>query len=230
MHTFTFSIRQALRESFEIFKKHASFFLLLSFVTTVLNIISTSDTSFSLVTALFIFISIVWAVIGLKASLALINPQQEKATISSIKMFIPSWKELLSVICVGLLSALFIFAGLVVLIIPGFYIIIRLTFSNLAYLDKKEGIRSAIRYSWNITKDHFWTVFLVMLVIFFLYFIGFLFFGIGLLITYPIILLFSAKAYVALSEAYQSNEAIIVQPVEIAPTSTEPETQTSTNE
>lgn len=63
----------------------------------------------------------------------------------------------------GILSFLIVIGGLILLIIPGIYFAIKLTFVPYLIIDKKMKVIEAIKSSWALTKGHEWTIFLMWL-------------------------------------------------------------------
>ena len=213
-HTFNFSIRTALRQAWATFRLHAGFFLSLAVITIVLSIVGGGNTPWY-VQLILTLASFIWSIVWLRVSLAAARNDETKMTFSSLRELIPTGIEILYMIGIFILGGLIVLCGLILLIIPGIYVAFRLSFANLAYLDRKEGIQKSLRYSWNITKGKFWTVFLTGIVAFALYMVGILTLGIGLLITYPLASILIARLYIVLSEHYHSKEGVVVQPVEI---------------
>lgn len=214
MNTFTFSIKQNTKQSFDIFRRHMGFFGGVALVTILLSIVGDGHTHVA-VKILLTIASYLWAIVWLKLSLHAARGDESFFTFASLRDLLPTWVEIWYVLGVGLLAGLITLCGLILLIIPGIYVWIRLSFANLAYLDRKEGVQQSVRYSWEITKGKFWTVFLTGLLILLMYFIGIITLGIGLLIMYPTASILRAKLYLALSDDYNKREAVVVQPVEI---------------
>jgi len=213
-HTFNFSIRQAIRESWNTFTKHPGFFVGVTLVTLLLNISGGKNTPW-VITFILVVASFVWSIVWLKLSLAGARNDESKLNLAALRNLLPMWKEAVSIIGIGLLCGLLVLGGFIMLIIPGIYIAIRLSVSNLAYLDRKESIQKSVRYSWNITKGKFREVFLVGLAIIALYLVGIIALGIGLFVAYPIASILRARLYFALSEDYNKQEGVALQPVEI---------------
>ena len=116
-------------------------------------------------------------------------------------VFVIRWSEfgwyVLAAIVTGVISAL----GLVLLIIPGLFIITRLALSNFAMID--EGLKpiESIKRSWALTRGYFWQMFLAGIVIVGLNIVGTALLGIGVLVSSPVSFLFSAYIYEKLREA-----------------------------
>jgi len=213
---FTFSITDTIRHSWALFKKHAQFFVVLGLVSVILGLTGNSKHIPGLLSLVVGVASYVWTIVWLKASLAVARGDETKLSFGALQQLLPTFTEALLLAGIALLSGILVLAGLILLIIPGFYILIRLSFANLAYLDRKEGVRKSLRYSWSITKgDRFWTTLLAGIVALGLYLVGVLFFGVGVLVTYPLAMLLMAKLYVALSDDHGASQAVAPQPAEI---------------
>ncbi len=220
---FKFSIRNALKEAWALFKKHAWFFVAVAAVGMVLNFLGTGDRTPVIVSLILGIAAFIWSIIVMKLSLAAADGKEEMFSFSKIKAMLPDWKQALGLIGVGLLVGLLFIGGLILLIIPGIWIAFRLSLSNLAYLDKGEGIRKSVRASWDMTKGGvFWTTVLVSLTAGILYIVGLVLFGVGILVTYPIAMILMAKFYRALTVHHgHTPSEVVVQPVEIVAPATE---------
>ena len=213
---FTFSITDTIRQSWALFKKHAQFFVVLGLVSVILGLASNNRHIPGILSLVVGVASYLWTIVWLKTSLAVARGDETKLSFGALQQLLPTFTEALLLAGVGLLSGLLVLAGFVLLIIPGLYVLVRLSFANLAYLDRKEGVRKSLRYSWSITKgDRFWTTLLAGIVALGLYLVGILFFGVGILATYPLAMLLVAKLYVALSNDHSASQAIAPQPQEI---------------
>lgn len=234
---FTFSIRGAIKEAWALFKKHVWFFVGIAAVSVVLNFIGGSKhlpVLISIIVSIVVSVaSFLWSIIMMKFSLAAADGKEEKLSFKHVKEMLPSWKQAVGFIGVGLLGGLLVLAGLVLLIIPGLWVAFRLSVANLAYLDKEDpagdvvhrtgrissyGVRKALRASWDMTKGGaFWTAVLVCISAGALYLVGFILLGVGILVTYPIAMILMAKFYRALTvhHAGLAPATVVVQPAEI---------------
>lgn len=212
---FKFSIRNALRESWNLFKKHIWFFLGLSAISAVLNIAGGGERTPLLVMVILMVATFVWSIVIMKFSLAAADGKEEMFAFSKIKDMLPSLQQALGMLGVAFLGGLLVLCGFILLIIPGLWVAFRLSVANLYYLDKGEGVRKSLRASWDMTKGGvFWTAVLVALVAGLLYIFGIVLLGVGLLVTYPIAMMLLAKFYRALS-LHHAGLAPVVQPAEI---------------
>ena len=85
--------------------------------------------------------------------------------------------------------------GLILCIIPGIIAAFMLSFYGFYILDQGMSATDALTASFNMVKDNFGKVFLVILVAFVINFIGAILCGIGLLVTAPICWIILAYAY-----------------------------------
>jgi membrane-anchored glycerophosphoryl diester phosphodiesterase (GDPDase) len=76
-------------------------------------------------------------------------------------------------------------AGLVLLILPGFYIAIRLQFYYASIIEEDTGIISSLKRSWEITKGQETRLLILLLVEIALILLGLICFVIGIFITAP---------------------------------------------
>jgi uncharacterized membrane protein len=94
-----------------------------------------------------------------------------------------------------ILSALVVFAGFLLLIIPGIIAAIGLGFVAFLVVDRGAGPVDALKESWRITKGHKWQLLLLGLALVGINIIGVLLLGIGLFASVPITMLAGAHAY-----------------------------------
>lgn len=213
-----FSIRTALRKSWTVFVQHPWYFVALSFVMMILSVAgNTNDKRPVAMVVLLVTViaSIIWSYVWLSVSIAAVDGKHELLTFTTLKQHFPSFRNVVMIFGVGVMTGVFVLVGLIALIIPGIYIMVRLMFANLAYVDRKGGVLQSLRYSWHMVKgDVFWTVFLAMFVSFGIMILGILLLGVGMFIAYPIVMLFTATLYRALTEHHEE-QSLIVQPQEL---------------
>ena len=210
---FTFGIRNTLKEVWGIFKKHVWFFLALAAVAAVLNLVGSGKHTPGVIKLILTIMTFVWSIVVMKFSLAAADGKEELFSFVHIKGMLPNWKQALGMMGVAILGGLIILCGLILVIIPGLWIAFRFSLSNLSYLDTGEGVRKALRSSFDMTKGPiFWTTVLVGLVAGVLYIVGIIFFGVGILVTYPLAMMLMAKYYRALT-VYHTHTASHEAPV-----------------
>lgn len=230
MTTFEFSIRAALKRAWTIFAKHYVYFLVLSLVMVVFNIVSKNDDLIP--TILVAIASLIWSYVALSSSLAAVDGREGILSFDALKLHLPTFKQFFLFVGLALASMIFIGAGFILLVIPGIYFLVRLMFSNFAFIDRKEGIVPSMKYSWHLVKgDVFWTALLGLMVSVVMMFIGVILFGVGILVAYPLAMLFLAILYRELATHQAQTSAVVEQPKEIPPTpAPEPGTQSAPTE
>jgi uncharacterized membrane protein len=217
MTGFEFSVRGSLRRAWDLFTKHTVYFLGLALVMALFSFVSKRYDD-ALPSILITLVSVLWSYVTISSVLAAIDGKEERLNLKAFSSHLPSVKQFFFMIGLMIALLLFIGAGFILLIIPGIYFAVRLTFSNLAFVDQKEGIVASMKYSWRLVKgDIFWTVLLGLLVAGVMVFLGMLLFGIGLLVAYPVSMLFLGILYRALVQHHTHESAVVEQPQEITP-------------
>jgi len=95
----------------------------------------------------------------------------------------------------SILYGLIVLIGLILCIIPGIIAAFMLSFYGFYILDRGLSATDALTASFNMVKENFGKVFLVILVAFVINFIGAILCGIGLLVTAPLCWIILAYAY-----------------------------------
>jgi len=210
MTPFNFSIRTALKESWQHFAAHPAFFTGMAFVMIIFNLFTfTHNTGFSLAHVILlavVFIAVIlWNYVWISVSLAAVDGKDDLLNYKSLSMHMPNVRQFFMMIIIGMAMAVIGGVGFVLLIIPGVYFIVRLAFATIAYVDRQGSIMQSLSYSWHLVKGKiFWTVFLVLIIEVILMIIGSVTLMIGLLITYPIAMLLIANLYRALTNSYKN--------------------------
>jgi hypothetical protein len=213
---FTFSIRAALKKSWHLFAKHPYFFIAITLVMAVFSIFSRQHEAHTpldiALTILVVIASILWSYVWLSVSLSAVDGHEDLLRFGCISQHMPSIRQFFTLIGVGLLMGIIIGFGFILLIIPGIYFLIRLSFANLALVDRHQGVWKSITYSWHLVRGKiFWTVFLVALVHLGLMILGVVALVIGLLIAYPIGMLLMAQLYRELTVYSRNLEAVVAE-------------------
>ena len=94
-------------------------------------------------------------------------------------------RKILTGLFAGLIFTIIFIAGLVLLILPGFYIAIRLQFYYASIVEEDTGIISSLKRSWEITKGQEMRLLILLLVEIALILLGLICFVIGIFITAP---------------------------------------------
>jgi uncharacterized membrane protein len=100
---------------------------------------------------------------------------------------------------------------LVLIIIPVFYMTIRLFFVLCFIVDQESGATESISQSWTITKGNFWALFSLFLVILGINILGALALFVGLLFTIPFSSLILMVAYRQMVNNYTDEEEILIE-------------------
>lgn len=178
---FIFKIGDKIQEGWVIYKAHFSTLLVMTIITMIVQFVGGKDDFPLAVIALIVnlLISYIW----IRFTLNLVdkkdfNPFSKEA--------LPSITQLWNFIKTGILYALCILGGFILLIIPAFYISGRLIFAIYLSVEKNQGGRASIKEAWEMTRGYGWKLFWKSLVIGLFMALGFIAFFIGSFVTYPI--------------------------------------------
>jgi uncharacterized membrane protein len=198
--TFTFSIRAALKDSWKTFANHWVFFTVITLIVLMFNFYGKQHSKNPVLMVVVVIASLIWSYVWGSVSLAAVDHKDEILNFKALSVHMPNVRQFLIILAISLLSGIIFVGGLILLVIPGIYFIVRLQFANLAFVDRQQGIKKSLSYSWHLVKGRiFWTALLVMLVEIVLVIVGSVFFFVGALITYPIAMLLVAHLYRALT-------------------------------
>jgi len=115
------------------------------------------------------------------------------------EFFSLNFKQYLDYLWLTIVYSVMVFVGLVLLIVPGVILILKYQFCVYLLIDKKLKPFAALRQSGEMTKGHLGSLFVFWLAILLLTVIGALLFGLGLLITVPVVMLAQVYVYRRLS-------------------------------
>lgn len=107
------------------------------------------------------------------------------------------WKYLGATILYGLV----VFAGLILLIIPGIIWAVRFSFSRIIVVDAQMGPVAAMKESYELTRGKFWDLLGFWVVVILVNILGLLVLGIGLLVTVPMTTFAAIYVYRELSKS-----------------------------
>ncbi|MEK7558820.1 MAG: hypothetical protein AAB521_00775 [Patescibacteria group bacterium] len=105
------------------------------------------------------------------------------------------YKKVLVYTGATILYALAVLGGLILLIIPGLILAIRLSFYYYLIVDRGVGVIDSLKISWAMTKGQILKLMLFQLVASIIYMLGYLAFGLGLIIATPMVLIAGAYVY-----------------------------------
>lgn len=204
-----FSVRSVYREAKVYFKRHFyyffSAFLFIGIVNIALSAISPSAEEYSSLSLMAIggVVAVLISIVGVFIQMYL-QMKVMKATLSVVRDpdYVPQfqnffvregdgrtivWRFFLTSILVGF----FVLGGFILLIIPGIYIAIRMSFAVYILVDKKCRPMEAIRASWELTRGNFWKIFRFALITGFFFLITF----IAFIVTIPLMQVMQITLY-----------------------------------
>lgn len=107
-----------------------------------------------------------------------------------------------------MLFSVCIFLGFLFFIVPWIILLVRLQFFLYAIVDKWFWPIKALKWSWSITKGHFWEIVVFHLYFCFFNILWFLCLLVWLVRTVPMTMLATAKYYLLLSEQYEKKQEL----------------------
>lgn len=119
----------------------------------------------------------------------------------------PDWTKVGNLILASLIAVVLTFVGLILLVIPGIYVGLRLSFVQYAIMDKGLGFFDALKYSWKITNGQVWNLFLFHLYFCLYNILGLLCLIIGAVWTGTMHAIATAKLYYELSEQAENPDS-----------------------
>lgn len=112
---------------------------------------------------------------------------------------------------VSVLMFIIVFAGLLLLIIPGVVLALMLCLAGIIAIERGMGPVASLKESYRATKGNLWKLFLFWIVIFVLAIIGMIPFGLGLIVVAPVAMLASIHAYRILS-SHTETTVVVEEP------------------
>jgi uncharacterized membrane protein len=199
----TFSKREALRFGWETVKKNLRLILGLVLVSGVVYYLpsvvqalvgeideAASGAVSALITIVFwplqVAVSLGWMKIGL---------QFVDGKPSTVNDLFSLWRSFFKYLIGGLVYALIVTGGFILLIVPGIIWAVKFQFWPYLLIDKNLGPIEAIKASGKITQGVKWNLFLFGWLLFFVNLLGILALLLGLLVTVPVTMLASAFVY-----------------------------------
>lgn len=195
----TFKVKEALLYGWNTFKKNWQFLVLVFVIVTVAGMVpgwlhDWSDENMPNIS--FIFTIVGWLIqmitsIGtLVIVLKLVDHKKPELT-----DIYSHYSLLLNYFLGSLLYGLVVIGGLILFIVPGIIWGIKYQYTTYLIVDKKMSPMDAFKKSGKITEGVKWKLFLLGLAFIGLTAIGMLLFGIGLIVTWPIIMLAGVHVY-----------------------------------
>lgn len=217
--TFTFKVWQKIKEAWPIYKQHFGTILIMSIVTLLAQFIGGMDENFGLMLILYV-VNLLITYIWVKYLLALIDKKEFNPF---SKEALPTLMQFWNLIKTIILYMVFVIAGFILLIIPGFYVTGRLMFAVYIQIEKNQGARLTIRETWEMTRGYGWKIFWKSFLIGLFMALGFIAFFIGSFITYPlgmIVLMMMYREFTKFKSIKEEIKEVEVTKEEVPPEAT----------
>lgn len=212
---FHFSIRDTIKRAWHEFRANLMLFVVLISGEVLIQFLAPDSIRPHPLTIVLTIVMCVWYVVILKLTLRVARGETLTPSFALIQETLPSFKEFFMFLGVSILTSLCYGVGFILLVIPGIYLMARLVFSNIVYLDQHTSVIGALKTSWRLTKGPIlWTSILVIISFVLLMLVGAAFFRIGLYITMPLALLLLMHFYTAVV-AYQNAGPRVVKEIEV---------------
>jgi uncharacterized membrane protein len=197
----TFSIKEAYKKAWELWKQHKALMTFTAIVSLVLGGFRSGEHGYYFYSPMMIVLTIAFIVLSILIKIGL------------TKLFLKvtdgqptDWKEIfkhreLFFVYLGtsILYGLGIVVGTILLVIPGLYFVFTYMFAPVLVIDKNIGIKEAFKRSAEMTKGVKWSLLWLMLVLVATNLAGAFVFMVGLLISIPVTSLVYMQVYRKLS-------------------------------
>lgn len=120
------------------------------------------------------------------------------------------FNRILQFLALSVLTMVIVSLGLVLLLIPGIYLFITLTFSQIIFLLEKPDAISSMKQSMALVKNRWWYIHNIYLWLFLLNLGGFLALGVGLLVTIPLTHIIHLNLYSRIKANQTTNSEVPV--------------------
>lgn len=198
MATKGFSIGEAIRFAWDLFKNNAGFLVVVVLIVGLISLATSSLQDEARPNAFLSFLAgIISAAVNLIIAMGIINislkfvdgGRAEYADLISI------YPLFFTFLISAFLYSLIVAAGLILFIIPGIILGIRYQFFGYFIIDKKAGVVDSLSRSWDATRGVTLSLFLFNLALLVIIIIGALALGVGLLVALPVAWLALAFVY-----------------------------------
>lgn len=144
------------------------------------------------------FVKIVVSIGMIKVALKFVDGK--KAKYDDLFVEYKNYGKIFNYLIGSMVYGLIVFVGLILLVIPGIYFGIRLSFMYYYIVDKNYKFTDAMRASWGITKGQVFNLFLLGFLFVLITLLGLSAFVVGLLVAVPTTFLAHAYVYRKLSK------------------------------
>ncbi|MBI5816779.1 MAG: hypothetical protein HZB29_14350 [Nitrospinae bacterium] len=196
-----FDLQRYLQEGWELFRAHAANMVVATLILVVVNAAAN----------LVPFASLLVAGPMTGGMFYVIMDLMEGKEFAPARMF-DGFKLFVPMVLVSLLSMVFITAGFIALVIPGFLVAGWYLFPYLFVIDKGMGFWDAMEASRKIGFENHLSVFLMALVLAIINVIGAVALFVGLLVTIPVSFCATVAAYRHLTGVAQTVQTQIIPP------------------
>lgn len=212
---FTFKIGDKIKEAWPLYKEHWVALMVITIISLALQLGNYKRNSF------FWGMGLIFFLLGLMVSYIFIrltlNIVDKKEYDPFSRKSLPSLTQFWNYFKTNILYGLCVFGGLILFIIPGFYVMGRLMFAIYLSVEKNQGARASIKESWNMTEGYGWVLFGKSFLIGLYIIVGFILFFVGSFITYPLGIIVFVMMYRDFFKMKLQN------PINVAPTETNSE-------
>lgn len=185
-----FSISELLKRGWELTKEYLGFLIAYQIILWILvGLMAAAEDRWFLHLALWILV--IFAKMGLYGAALLIS-REFKPGFDQLYIH---WRKFFSWIIANILFGLMFVIGLILLIVPAFYVLSRYGLFPFFIIDKDSGPIEALKQSSKATEGIRWDLFLFFLAAIGINILGALVFGVGLLVTIPVTLLALTTLY-----------------------------------
>jgi hypothetical protein len=196
-----FSIEEALRFGWQKTKENSLVLFQVMLSLFALNVVSGIISSELKNTATGGILSLLIGVAGiiLGTGFVVITLKIAKGEASAYRDIVPPMALVWWVFIASLLLGILVFAGLILLVIPGIYFALRFSMVRFSVIEGS-GIMEAFEKSTKMTDGHKWQLLGFFAVLVVLNIIGAILLGVGLLVTIPVTMIGVAHVYLKLKE------------------------------
>lgn len=185
--------KQLYTDAWKDYKKHWHTLLLIMLTAVLVNFMSGFGEA-STLAFLVSWLAGTWITIG-SINFLLNVVDGKEAQYKDIFYGVKSIEQFAYFVIVGLVYGMIVLIGTVLLIIPGIILGLGLFYASYYIAENRLGLRNALSSSWEITKGHKWAMFKLFFFLLILNLLGFMLFGLGLILTIPFTHLIYARLY-----------------------------------